>query len=59
MNTFDGPVVEVHVSNIHAREEFRHHSYISRRADGIIVGCGVQGYVFGVQRIGAMLATKV
>lgn len=56
LNTFDGPVVEVHVSNIHAREEFRHNSYISSRADGVIVGCGVQGYVFGVQRVGAMLA---
>lgn len=56
LNTYDGPVVEVHVSNIHAREAFRHHSYISSRANGVIVGCGVQGYVFGVQRIGAMLA---
>lgn len=56
LNTYDGSIVEVHVSNIHAREEFRHHSYISGRADGVIVGCGVQGYVFAIQRIGAMLA---
>ena len=50
LNTFDGPVVEVHISNIHARESFRHHSYISQRADGVIVGCGVEGYSFAVQR---------
>jgi 3-dehydroquinate dehydratase-2 len=38
------PVVEVHISNIHRREEFRHHSYVSRVADGVIAGLGVQGY---------------
>lgn len=44
LNTCDGlPVVEVHISNIHQREEFRHHSYVSLRADGVIAGCGVQG----------------
>ena len=41
---FDGPVIEVHISNIHRREAFRHHSYVSLQADGIIIGCGVQGY---------------
>lgn len=38
------PVVEVHISNIHRREEFRHHSYISPVARGIVVGFGVLGY---------------
>jgi 3-dehydroquinate dehydratase II len=38
LNAFDGPVIEVHISNIHKRESFRHHSYISLRADGVIVG---------------------
>ena len=38
------PVVEVHISNVHARESFRHHSYISPHAAGIIVGCGLDGY---------------
>lgn len=50
-----GPVVEVHISNVHAREEFRHHSYLSGIATGgIIVGCGVQGYRFAVERIAAL-----
>ncbi len=55
LNMFDGPVLEVHISNIHAREAFRHHSYVSHRADGVIAGCGIDGYVFAVQRIGALL----
>jgi 3-dehydroquinate dehydratase-2 len=43
------PVVEVHISNVHAREVFRHHSYISAKAAGIIVGLGMMGYDFGVE----------
>lgn len=43
------PVIEVHISNVHARESFRHHSYISPVAAGIVVGMGVQGYVLGIQ----------
>jgi 3-dehydroquinate dehydratase II len=38
------PFVEVHISNVHAREEFRHHSFLSPIAAGVIVGCGVKGY---------------
>jgi 3-dehydroquinate dehydratase-2 len=38
------PLVEVHISNVHAREEFRHHSYLSAIATGVIVGLGIQGY---------------
>ncbi|UVK54736.1 type II 3-dehydroquinate dehydratase [Mesorhizobium sp. AR02] len=44
LNTFDGKVIEVHISNIHKREEFRHLSYVSRRVDGVIAGLGVTGY---------------
>lgn len=43
------PVIEVHISNVHAREEFRHHSYISAVAKGIIVGCGLEGYNLAIQ----------
>jgi 3-dehydroquinate dehydratase-2 len=42
------PVVEVHISNVHARETFRHHSYISAKAAGVIVGLGLIGYNFGI-----------
>ena len=56
LRAFDGPVIEVHVSNIHQRESFRHHSYVSLRADGVIAGCGVQGYSLAMQRIGVLLS---
>jgi 3-dehydroquinate dehydratase II len=42
------PVIECHVSNVHKREEFRHHSFISPVAAGIIIGFGVQGYVLAI-----------
>ena len=43
------PVIEVHLTNIHRREEFRHHSYVSAVADGVIAGLGVEGYVLALQ----------
>jgi 3-dehydroquinate dehydratase-2 len=55
LNTFEGPVIEVHISNVHKRESFRHHSYISLRADGIIVGCGTQGYQLALRRIATLI----
>jgi len=45
------PLVEVHISNVHKREEFRHHSYISGVASGVIVGLGVTGYVLALRWI--------
>ena len=48
---FDGPIIEVHISNVHRREDFRHHSYVSGVASGIIVGCGTQGYELALRRI--------
>ena len=45
------PIVEVHISNIHKREPFRHHSFVSSVADGVIAGCGVQGYALAVARV--------
>jgi 3-dehydroquinate dehydratase-2 len=50
------PVVEVHISNIHAREAFRHHSYISAAATGVIVGLGPAGYVYAIDALAAILA---
>ncbi|PWV72072.1 type II 3-dehydroquinate dehydratase [Halomonas sp. A11-A] len=44
LNAFEGRVIEVHLSNVHQRESFRHHSYVSLRADGVIAGLGSQGY---------------
>ncbi|WP_432695753.1 type II 3-dehydroquinate dehydratase [Marinobacterium sp. YM272] len=48
LNTFDNPVVEVHISNIHKREGFRHHSYVSSRAEGVIAGLGTLGYLLAL-----------
>ena len=51
LNAFEAPVMEVHISQIHKRETFRHHSYVSHRADAVIAGLGLDGYVAGVRRI--------
>jgi 3-dehydroquinate dehydratase-2 len=51
------PLVEVHISNVHKREEFRHHSYISAVATGVIVGLGVEGYVLALRYIAATRPT--
>ena len=45
------PVIEVHISNVHAREEFRHHSFISAVAKGIIIGFGLRGYDLAIQTL--------
>ena len=55
LNAFDGPVIEIHISNVHKREEFRHHSFVSSRADGVIAGLGTQGYVLAIQRIARLI----
>ena len=55
LNAFDGPVVEVHISNVHRREEFRHRSFVSLRADGVIAGLGTQGYQLALRRMAMLL----
>ena len=51
------PVIELHISNVHAREPFRHHSWLSPAASGIIVGFGVQGYALAIAGL-KLLAEK-
>lgn len=48
------PLVEVHISNVFAREQFRHHSYLSPIASGVIVGCGVQGYLLALRYLASL-----
>ena len=55
LNTFEGPVLEVHISNVHKREDFRHHSYVSLRADAVIAGCGTQGYALALRRLARLI----
>lgn len=49
------PIVEVHITNIHAREEFRHHSYISNVAKAIICGCGIDGYAYAMTTVSKLI----
>jgi 3-dehydroquinate dehydratase-2 len=58
LNTFDHPIIEVHISNVHKREEFRHHSYVSSVASGVIAGFGTQGYLLALQRMATLTEGK-
>ena len=49
------PVIEVHLSNIFRRESFRHHSYVSRAANGVICGLGAQGYELALDAIAGLI----
>ena len=51
LEIFQRPIIEVHISNIHKRESFRHFSYVSQIADSVIAGCGVQGYELAILRL--------
>ncbi len=53
LQTVEAPIIEVHLSNIFAREEFRHHSYISSIATGVICGLGAQGYEMAIDALAA------
>src|SRR6202451_4597359 len=51
LSAFEGPIIEVHISNVHKREALRHHSYVSGVASGIIVACGKKGFTLALQAI--------
>jgi 3-dehydroquinate dehydratase-2 len=53
------PVIEVHITNIHAREEFRRHSYVSTVARAVICGFGIEGYALAIAGLAAITGTKV
>ncbi|WP_298379024.1 type II 3-dehydroquinate dehydratase [Azospirillum sp.] len=55
LNAFDAPVIEIHISNVHKREPFRHHSFVSARADGVIAGFGTQGYGLALRRVARLI----
>ena len=60
-DAFEGvevPFIEVHISNVHAREQFRHHSYLSATAAGIIVGCGVKGYNLALDLVASRILVQ-
>ena len=58
LNTFEPPVIEVHIANVYKREEFRHHSFVSSRADGVMAGFGIQGYTLALRRIAELIDRK-
>lgn len=58
LNACEFPVIEVHISNVHRREPFRHHSYVSMRADGVIAGLGTQGYALALQHLSRLIEEK-
>jgi 3-dehydroquinate dehydratase II len=52
------PTIEVHITNIHQREEFRHHSYISKGAKAVLCGFGVTGYALAIEGLAALIGVK-
>jgi 3-dehydroquinate dehydratase-2 len=54
----EAPVVEVHISDIHAREEFRHQSFVGLVADDAVIGQGVDGYAEAIRRVAALLEDR-
>jgi len=58
LQAYEGIVVEVHLSNIHRREAFRHHSYVSLAATGIIMGLGAPGYLLALEAVAERLGSR-
>ena len=59
LKTCNFPILEVHISNVHQREAFRHHSYVSLVAAGVIAGFGTQGYLLALQRLATLIEGAV
>ena len=59
LNTCEFPIIEVHISNVHKREPFRHHSYVSLAAAGVIAGFGTQGYPLALLRLARLIDAKM
>jgi 3-dehydroquinate dehydratase-2 len=58
LNTCEFPIIEVHISNVHKREAFRHHSYVSLAATGVIAGFGTQGYSLALRRLARLIGEE-
>ena len=59
LKMFTGIIIEVHITNIHSREEFRHHSFISKVAQGIIAGFGKESYLMAIDYLYKLINKKV
>ena len=59
LKMFEGMVIEVHITNIHSREEFRHHSFISKVAQGIIAGFGEESYLMAIDYLDKSINKRV
>ena len=51
LSLFENPIIEVHISNIHKRESFRHNSYVSQKSTAIIAGFGIDGYKIALEKL--------
>ena len=56
--TLKAPVIEVHITNIHARESFRRHSYVSLAARAVVCGFGIEGYALAVSGLASLIGAK-
>jgi 3-dehydroquinate dehydratase II len=56
--TLQAPIIEVHISNIHARESFRRRTYVSQVAHGVLCGFGINGYALAIDGLAALIAAK-
>jgi 3-dehydroquinate dehydratase II len=58
LHIIKAPVIEVHITNIHARESFRRHSYVSRVARAVVCGFGIDGYALAIAGLAALIGAK-